>query len=114
MLAKKYRLTKKSEFDLLKKEGKAVSFPYFTLSYLKREDKDDPRFGFIITTQISKNASLRNRAKRSLSEGVRQSLYAMKKGYDVVFIAKPKIVKVYTSDLMREVNDSLRKAKLLT
>lgn len=112
MLAKKYRLSSSKEIEKVKKKGKTYKSDSFTLKFLDRGDDDPPRTAFIISTKISKNASLRNRAKRSVSEAIRHNLYSMNNGYDIVVIAHPGIIKVYTQDLMREVQQALAKSKL--
>lgn len=112
-LARKFTIKKTHEFALVKSKGKKMSSESFTLAYLKRGDQDPPRFGFIISTKVSKHASLRNRAKRALSEATRRNLSYLKNGYDCVFLAKPTIVKKYTSDLMHEVDQAMAAARLL-
>ena len=109
MLARKYSLKTKSDFDLVKLQGVKHASDTFTLVSFNRKDQEHPRFGFIVSTKVSKNASLRNRAKRSLSEGVRRAVFSLKPGYDFVFLAKPNIIKKYTSDVMKEVDEAFIK-----
>jgi ribonuclease P protein component len=112
MLARKYTLKSHADFQRVKKEGKPVSSESFTLLVHYRHDKEPSRFGFVISAKVAKEASLRNRAKRALSEGVRVSSYNLKSGYDCLFLAKSIIVKKYTQDLMQEVAYALKKAHL--
>jgi len=107
MLARKYSLKTKADFDLVKSYGKTIRSDSFTLKYYLRKDQDPPRFGFIVSTKVHKNASLRNRAKRSLSEGVRRTVFSLKPGLNFVFIAKSTITKKYTKDVMSEVDTVL-------
>lgn len=111
-LARKHSL-KNQDFAVIKTKGRLFQSSSFAISYLKKPGQTTPRFGFIISTKISPHASLRNRVKRALSEGVRRSLFQIKPHYDYVFLAKPSIIKKYTADLMNEVTDALVRAKLI-
>lgn len=113
MLARHNRLTKKEEFEAVKEHGKVLQSESFFFSYLKRDDKDPSRFGFVVTKKISPLSTARNKATRSMREGVRQTVSYIKPGYDIVMVAKPIIIRKYTNDLMREVDLVLQKAKLL-
>lgn len=113
MLARKYRLNEDQDIECVKRDGKTLKSVSFVIKYLKRSDKEPARTAFIISKSVSGNSSLRNRAKRAMSEAVRQTLYSLKNGYDIVFIAYPPIIKQYTSDLMAEVNGALLKAGLI-
>jgi ribonuclease P protein component len=113
MIDSKNRLTGSKNFERVKKEGKLYQRVLFGVSLLKREDKKPSRFGFIVSNKISKDAVHRNRVKRALREAVRQSATHIKKGYDVIFLAKTKIVRKSTEEIMREVKVSLKQIKLL-
>jgi ribonuclease P protein component len=113
MLAKQYRLSGKNNFDKVLKEGRFVQSDAFGLAYLKREDEEVSRFGFIVSTKVSKTAILRNRVKRALSEAARFINTKIEKGYNIVFLAKGKSTKVPTDQLMREVGAVLERAGLV-
>lgn len=110
MVSKEYRLSGKKNFDQIFKEGKIVQSESFGLSFLNRGDTEVSRFGFIVSTKVSKLAVQRNRVKRALSEAVRFLTSKLEKGYNVVFLAKGQSMKVPTDQLMREVGVSLLKA----
>ncbi len=112
MLPRQNRLKGVKNFKEVQKKGKVINSNSFGLAYLKREDENPSRFGFIISTKISKLATLRNRARRALGEKIRQSTRNIKDGYDCIFLAKPPILKTYTQDLMKEVEVVLTKAKI--
>lgn len=112
MLARKFMLKDRSDFDLIKKKGKSLNSESFILRYYYDKNAPVSKFGFIVTTKVSKKASLRNKAKRALSEGVRRSIFAVKKGYLCLIIAKPVIIKKYTPEIMKEIDETLKKANL--
>jgi ribonuclease P protein component len=112
MLARDNRLDPK-DFSTLKRQGKISHSESFSISYRKRADKLPSRFGFVVSTKISTKATIRNKSKRALREGVRHITTIAKPGYDCVFLAKPVIVKKYTSELLEEVRTALTKIKVL-
>jgi ribonuclease P protein component len=112
MLARDHSLSSKKDIDLVKKQGKLVSSESFSFCYMDHENQDKPRFAFVISTKISKLATVRVKARRSLSEGVRHILVYLKPGIDVVFLAKPGIERKYTDSLMNEVKVALEKEGL--
>jgi ribonuclease P protein component len=113
MLARKFKLTDTRDFAKVQHEGVVFQSASFGIAYLKRNDDEPSRFGFIVSTKIARDAVDRNRAKRAMSEAVRINSINLVKGYDIVFLAKITISKTSTSDIMKEVYLSLREAKLI-
>lgn len=111
MLPVDRRITQKSDFDKIKAEGMIINSHSFSVSYIARDKSKPSRFGYIISTKISKQATIRNRAKRAIREGIRQQLAFIPNGFDCVFLAKPIIVKTYTDEILREVKEALRELK---
>lgn len=112
MLAQVYRLTTDEDFARVAKEGLKLSFPFFSLGAFKRKDNETPRFGFVVSTKVSKKAVVRNKVKRALREAIRQNLSYLKGGYDIVFWVKSKAERAYTDQLMAEVKVALAKGQL--
>ncbi len=114
MLPKENRLTEKEDFDRVKNEGRLIQSDSFAFSFIdkgsptKKGEEIPSRFGFIVSTKISKKATLRNRVKRALREGVRQNISYFKKGIDGVFLAKSSILTKPTPEIMKEVFEILR------
>jgi ribonuclease P protein component len=113
MLARCYSLKEKEDFARVEGQGQVVQSDSFGLAYFERGDADPPRFGFIVSTKVSKESVQRNRIKRAMAEAVRYSLTDLKKGFDVVFLAKQRSAKTDTSKIMPEVKEALKKANLL-
>ena len=113
MLPTAHRLTRKIDFDIVKQKGVLYSSDSFSISIHKRGDKKPTRFGFIISTKVSPHATLRNKAKRALREGVRRNLTVIQPGFDCVFLAKPIIIKKYTDELIREVEGAVQGAQIV-
>lgn len=113
MLARENRITSSKDFTQIKNKGKLFQSESFSICFIKREDDGPSRFGFIVSNKISPSATVRNKSKRALHEGVRYMLVYVKTGYDCVFLAKPIIIKKYTDVLMQEVKSAFAKANLL-
>lgn len=113
MLALVNRISKTEDFDRVREEGELFQSTSFAISVLDKGDKKEPRFGFIVSTKISKKATLRNRAKRAIREAVRHEISYVKKGMDVVFLAKMEVLGKTTDEISREVKALLREARLI-
>jgi ribonuclease P protein component len=113
MLAREFILKDKEDFEKVEKEGRLFQSDSFGVAVLERRDTGSPRFGFIVSGKISKEAVQRNRIKRALSEAMRYELATIKKGVDVVFLAKQICTKKSTDVLMREVKEVLPKVGIL-
>lgn len=112
MLARKFRLTEKKDFDEIQRTGKVYQSDNFGIGILKREDTNNSRFGFIVSTRIAKDAVDRNRFKRAMSESVRLNSIDLNSGFDVVFLAKTSINRVSTDKIMKEVRVALKESGL--
>jgi ribonuclease P protein component len=109
MLASKYRLKKKINFARVEIDGVMRQSKSFGMGIFNRKDEDNSRFGFIISTKISKKAVARNRIKRIIAEVVRKNLNKIKKSLDVVFLIKPVAIKTDKIELEKETNEIITK-----
>lgn len=109
MLASKYRLKKKVNFAQAEIDGKLIQSKSFGVEIYDRKDSDNSRFGFIISTRISKKAVIRNKIKRIISDYIRNNLEKIKNGLDVVFLIKPLIVKLNKNHIESEINEIIIK-----
>lgn len=91
MLAKQYRLQKDRDFKSVFKKGKTLSGKLLFLK-VKKNDLQVSRFGLIIGKKISNKAVIRNRLKRQLREIIKNNLFNIKPGFDIVIITKPEII----------------------
>ncbi len=109
MLASKNRLKKKINFARIEIDGKMIQSKSFGMGIFDRKDEKISKFGFIISTKISKKAVIRNKIKRIMSEVVRLNLERIKTGLDVVFLIKPTAVKMTREELEKETYETLIK-----
>jgi ribonuclease P protein component len=108
MLAKKYRLTGPGDFMRVQSEGKTFQSANFGIAVFERKDSDPPRFAFIVSTKVAKDAVDRNTIKRHMSETVRLMTGEVKEGLDIVFLAKTSIMRVPADEIVREVRTAVR------
>jgi len=112
MIASESRL-KKKDFERVKEKGHIYQTNIFGICVLRRKDKRKSKFGFVVSSKISKLAVHRNRINRALSEAVRQNLDLVPLGYDIVFLVKKGIANKSTSQIMRKVELVLKQKKYL-
>ena len=109
MLASKYRLKGKINFARAEIDGKLFQSKSFGLEVFDRKDNDPSRFGFIISTRISKKAVIRNKIKRIISSFISQKIKSIREGLDVVFLIKPAITKLSKEQIEKETNEIIIK-----
>lgn len=112
MLSKQHRLTKDNDFESVFKKGKNLDSEFLFLK-LRKNGSEISRFGFILSKKISKNAAVRNKIKRRLREIIRKELGNIKSGFDIVIVAKPKIVGKDYLEIREEVGGLIKKAGLV-
>lgn len=112
MLRQENRLRRKRDVDNIFKKGKTIAGKLIFLKIIKN-NLNNSRFGFVISTKISKKAVIRNKIKRQLREIIRKNLPNIKPGLDVLIIAKPEIIDKKYQDIKEEVERLLNKARTL-
>lgn len=121
MLPKKYRLSLRTEFKQIKKEGKLIQGRLFGLlvasqpfSETKTDISQTSKFAFIVSNKVSKKAVVRNRLRRWLSEVIWLLKDETKENYNGVFLVKKLMTEVNYSQVKDEVRLILQKAKLIS
>lgn len=109
MLSSIYRLKKKANFARIEIDGRMVQSKSFGMGIFERKDGENSRFGFVISTKISKKAVIRNKIKRIMSETIRLTLNRLKNGFDVLFLIKPSAVRTSFEELKKETYEAIIK-----
>ncbi len=112
MLPAKHRLTKDKEFDNAFKNGRGSYSKTFGVKAAANK-QDYNRFGIIISSKVSKQATIRNKIKRQIRATIKEYLSSMKSGYDVVIICLPGAVGVEHKDIKIDLDRQFRKLGLL-
>lgn len=113
MLAKVNRLSGKKNFERIKKEGRIFQSESFGLVFLSRNDSLPSRFGFVVSNKISKESTKRNRIKRAMREAVRMFLPNIKEDFDIVFLARQKLLGKSDKEISLEVKTAFERAGLI-
>jgi len=111
MLRKANRLRRAREFGLVRKRGRRYTSDLVTLHVLPNSQLP-LRAGFSVSKRVGK-ATVRNRVKRRLREGVRANLMEAKPGYDLIFTARPPAASSTYGEIRQAVEDLLRRGGLL-
>lgn len=90
MLPRQNRLKKTKDFERVFKQGLFINDRFITFKVAKN-GLDATRFGFVVSTKISKKAVIRNKIKRWLRSAVSPFLKNTPSGFDVVVMTKPAI-----------------------
>ena len=90
------------------RKGKSYPSKNLVLIHLKGKEQ---RFGFSVSSKVG-NAVTRNRIRRCLREDVRRLRLRLKSG-KYIFIARPAVKTAAHAELTRELENLLRRAKLV-
>lgn len=105
------RITSGEDYQKLYRNGKSVANRDLVIFFLKRKD-EGLRIGISVSKRIG-SAVVRNRTKRLIREAFRQNKDAIKKGYDIVFVARQPIREKSFHDVEKTFIDVLSKAGLI-
>lgn len=98
MLAKINRLRSSRNYDRIFKNGQTYFSPFFNIRILS-SNLEKPRFGIVISTSISKKATIRNLFKRRISAIIRKNINDFQIGFDLVIKVKPAAINMKYKEL---------------
>jgi len=116
MLPIKNRLDLKKEMFSIQKNGKWTGGKFFSFLFQNQQSTDrfqPPTFAFIVSREVDKRATKRNRVKRLLSEIVRIFLPQIRFGVKGVFLVKKEILGKNFAEIKNEVEAIFKKEELL-
>lgn len=111
MLSKLNRLPSLDIRTILRK-GKRIQGPVLQLVYAKNNLLIS-RFAFIVSTNVDKRATARNRMKRLLRESVHHKLGKIQAGWDVAFFVRKNISELAQAEVEKMMTILLNQAGLL-
>lgn len=109
MLPKKNRLTLKTDFQNVLKQGKIQHAKYYAFSCVLTETPEK-KIGIIVSNKISKKAVERNKVRRAARDAAQEMLENLPNGILGVFLAKPQ-ANVQTHEVLnKDAREVLKKA----
>ena len=108
---KRFRLKKSSDFQRVRRSGKAIAHPFVVLLYLPN-GLDQVRIGVAVGKSTG-NAVKRNRAKRVMRAAIQALLPELTPGNDIVLIARKSLLEAKTPELIAILQPRMKKAGLL-
>lgn len=112
-LAQKFsRLRSSKDFKRVYQGGQRVANRDQVVFFLKSEITGETRIGFSLSKKIG-TATVRNRLKRLLREAYRRNETNVKKGYDLIVIARPPLKGKSLQEIEKALLTAFAKAGLL-
>lgn len=108
MLPKAYRLTRSRDFARVRRSGRSSGSPLLAV-YVLPARTPELRIGFSVSKRVGK-ATVRNRVKRLMREAVRHQLASIRRGQDLVFIARPASASASYAQIAEAVRYLLRRS----
>ena len=112
-----YRLRKNFEFTSVYRRGKSFANDILVMYIIKNKKNKDKCFnsynklGVSVSKKVG-NSVVRSRSKRLISESFRLNYNCMKKGYDLVFIARNAIKDKNYFEVEKAMKNLIKKAGL--
>lgn len=103
MLQRQYRLPAQTKLN--------HPSSYFTESFILKITLNKlsySRFGFIIGKRVEKKANKRNKIRRKFRASIEKLQKQVKPGYDMLFILRPNVTQINSSDMDKEVITALK------
>ncbi len=111
MIAKKFRLKTKKDFDKINKSRNKFYSQNLFLKFSKN-DLTESRFSVIVSKKVSKRAVDRNLIRRRIYEIIRLNLPKIKNGFDFLIFTKQNTLNLDYNQLEIELFYLFQKAKL--
>jgi ribonuclease P protein component len=109
-MLKKEILRRKEDFSAIYKKGKSVPDRYVVVFY-KKNNLPYNRISFLASKKVG-NSVQRNRAKRLMKETYRHICTDIKKGFDIIIIARNTINHRKYDEVSKSIRCALHKANL--
>lgn len=113
MLPRKYRLTKKKDFQAIFEKGKFINNKFLYFKIIKNNEKNS-RFGILVSKKVAKKAVDRNKIKRRIREIIKKNIPFIRKEIDLIVIAKKEINRKKFIQIEEDISQALIKNKLIS
>lgn len=103
-------IRKQRDFNRIYKRGKSQGSKYIVLIYMKNNSDVDKR-AFVASKKVG-NSVERNRARRLMRAAYRE-INGIKKGYDIIFVARKNINEKKMPDVKKSVLSAMKISNLI-
>lgn len=104
------KIRKNSHFRFIYNRGKSFSDSYLVL-YIFKNNKSINRLGISVSKKVGKSV-VRSRVKRLIRENYRLNKDGLKKGYDVIFLARQRASKASFHEIRKSMLYLMHKSGL--
>lgn len=111
MLPKPQRLNLKKDFKWVA-SGRKLETKYLKL-FIKSGDNQFPRVGVATSGRIFKKATERSRVKRLVSQAFQSIIYHLPSTINIVALPKSSIIDVKSQDVLLDLKEALKNAKVI-
>lgn len=108
MFAKKYRITKDSDFNKVFRNGKSFYGDFFMIKVLKN-NLELNRFAVVVSKKVSLKAVERNGIKRKLREILKKNVDLFPEHYDAIVYANKSILNKSFDEIEEKLKGCFRK-----
>ena len=108
MFAKKYRISKDSDFNKIFRNGKSFYGDFFMVKVLKN-DLEFNRFAVVVSKKVSLKAVVRNKIKRKLREVLKKNVDLFPENCDVIVYANKSILNKSFDEIEEKMKTCFRK-----
>ncbi|KXK15607.1 MAG: ribonuclease P protein component [Chloroflexi bacterium OLB14] len=112
-MQKRFRLTRTDDFKRVRQTGKSFAHPLVVLVIQAHDSKEHLKIGITAGKTVG-IAVHRNRAKRLLREAMRMLIPNIASGYDLILVARQKLVTASLTDTRSALINLFQRANLLT
>jgi len=112
MLAKKYRLSKRNDFESIFKNGKKAFSKFFGIRF-KLNDLENPRITVVVSNKVSKSAVKRNRIKRQVRAIVKPTMTTFKQNFDIIINVLSPILEAERDTIEGDLLNLLKKNNII-
>ncbi len=109
-MQQEYRLKSRASFSYIYRKGANVGNKHFVMLYVN--SPKSLKVGFSVSKKVGGSVQ-RNRVKRQMRESFRLMLPDVKRGYNLIFVARSTVYGMSTEDISNSMRSLLKKAGIL-